>query len=293
MQVCQVGLIFMLVLEKCYAFNLKTNMTALIFNLPPFILLLIMMTTFILGGLVMLCLVQKYVTWLHFADHTDFGEIFANSMSVIFGFILAFITITVWQNYNNVSDTVSKEANTLFNMYRTIEAYPPEVRDEGQKQLKIYVQEVVETEWPLLAKGQYDLRAYQDLKYFHDLIIHYVPKNNGELAAQQEELRLLSSYRELRRNRVESAKSLIDKPMWTALIFSAVLFLFFSSLFKMRNLRIHATMIALLGTSISLIFYLLILYNNPFIGPSALQSEPFERLLDYYWVGQKTLGITK
>lgn len=268
-------------------------MTALILNLPSIMLLLLMMTTFILGGLVMLCLVQKYVTWLHFEDHTDFGEIFANSMSVIFGFILAFITITVWQNYNNVSDTVSKEANTLFNMYRTIEAYPPEVREEGQKQLKIYVREVVETEWPLLAKGQYDLRAYQDLRSFHELIIHYVPKNNGELTAQQEELRLLSIYRELRRNRVESAKSLIDKPMWMALIFSAVLFLFFSSLFKMKNLRIHATMIALLGTSISLIFYLLILYDNPFIGPSALQSEPFERLLHYYWEGQKTLRITK
>ena len=177
-------------------------MTSLILNLPSIMLLLLMMTTFILGGLVILSLVQKYATWLHFEDHTDFGEIFANSMSVIFGFILAFITITVWQNYNNVSDTVSKEANALFNMYRTIEAYPPEVREEGQKQLKIYVREVIETEWPLLAKGQYDLRAYQDLRVFHELIIHYVPKNNGELAAQQEELRLLSIYRELRRNRV-------------------------------------------------------------------------------------------
>ncbi len=259
-------------------------MTATILNFSAFTLLLLVMILFILTGLVMLFVVQKYFTKLHFSGHAEFGEIFGNTISIIFGFILAFITISVWQSYNNVSDTLSKEANTLFNIYRTIEAYPPEIRDAGKKQLIIYVHEVINTEWDSLAKSQYDLRAYKALMSFHDLIIHFVPKNNGEIAAHQEELRLLSSYRELRRNRVENAKSLIDQPMWIALIASAVLFLFFSSLFKMRSLRIHATMITLLSISISLIFYLLLIYNNPFIGPSALQPEPFQKLLDYYWL---------
>ncbi len=52
---------------------------------------------------------------------------------MIFGFMLAFITVAAWENHNDLGDTGSKETNTLQNMYRMLEGYPSEFQEEGKR----------------------------------------------------------------------------------------------------------------------------------------------------------------
>jgi xanthine/uracil permease len=91
---------------------------------------------------------------------------------------------------------------------------------------------------------------------------------------------LLTDYTDLRRNRIQSEKSFLAKPMWAALIISAILLILFSALFKTKNIRIHAVMIALVGGSLGVMFFLLVIYNNPFWGPSAIEPTPFKKTLE-------------
>ena len=111
----------------------------------------------------------------------------------------------------------------------------------------------------------------------------YKPKDYAELAAQQEELRLLSNYRELRGIRIENTKPLIDNNLLLILSLSAMVYLFYQSLYKMIQLRVHLIMYLALTTSIGLVFIMILIFNNPFIGPSAISPEPFQKLLNYYW----------
>ena len=267
-----------------------TSMITFISNLPVFALLPLFVLSFVLASLGLLFFIHKQLAWLVFTDSVKYADIFSNCLTMIFGFMLAFITVAAWENHNDLGDTVSKETNTLQNMYRTLEGYPPEFQEEGKKKLKIYVSEVIEKEWPAMALDQYDVSAYQKLRGYHNHIIQFQPKNNGEIAAHQEELRLFSSYRELRRDRVEGTKPIIDKGMWSVLILSAVLFMLFLCLFKKSSLFVHALMIKFVATSLSLIYFLLVIYDHPFIGSSPLSPEPFQKLLDYYWL-TPTQGI--
>ncbi|MBT8568199.1 DUF4239 domain-containing protein [Polynucleobacter paneuropaeus] len=57
-------------------------------------------------------------------------------MGVVFSLIFAFITVLVWQNYNNVSDATFKEASKLNNIYCLLSALPPEI-DRAEKQLSL------------------------------------------------------------------------------------------------------------------------------------------------------------
>jgi len=102
-----------------------------------------------------------------------------------------------------------------------------------------------------------------------------------------EGLRLLSTYRDLRRDRIESAKSFIEKPLWGALVLSAYLLLIYSAFFKTRNIRIHSIMMALVGASLGVMFFLLTIYDNPFRGPSAIEPIPFQKILHSISILQK------
>ena len=249
-------------------------------NLSEASLLIILLIASTALSLLCFFLIQKYCTWLSLGDDGIFGTIFANTMPTLVGFVFAFVTVATWQNYNSVSDTVSKEAHTLFNLYQIMDAYPGEAKKAGQAELIQYAQIVIEQEWPILNQQQFDLNAFKSLDRIKQIFLNHKPSKFEGLAIHNEGLSLLSDYTDLRRNRIESAKSFLAKPMWAALIISAVLLILFSALFKTKNIRIHAVMIALVGASLGVMFFLLVIYDNPFWGPSAIQPTPFQKTLE-------------
>ena len=255
-------------------------MIALISNLSESGLLTLLLIASIALSLLCFFLIQKYCTWLSLDDDGIFGTIFANTMPTLVGFVFAFVTVAAWQNYNSVSDTVSKEAHTLFNLYQIMDAYPSETKKAGQDELISYAKIVIEQEWPSLNQQQFDINAFKSLDRIKQIFVSHKPSNFEGIAIHNEGLSLLSDYTDLRRNRIESAKSFLAKPMWAALIISAILLIVFSALFKTRNIRIHAVMIALVGGSLGVMFFLLVIYDNPFWGPSAIEPAPFQKMLE-------------
>jgi len=250
-----------------------------IINPSELSLLIILLCIHIGSSLVILFFVQKYCSWLNLRDGGIFGTIFGNTMPTLVGFIFAFVTVAAWQNHNNVGDTVSKEAHTLFNLYQILDAYPKDLKIAGQTQLIAYTQDVINQEWPKLNEKQFNLDTSKKLDQINFLFVNHKPSSFGELALHNEGLRLLSTYRDLRRDRIESAKSFIDKPLWGALVLSAYLLLLYSAFFKTRNIRIHSIMMALVGASLGVMFFLLTIYDNPFRGPSAIEPIPFQEIL--------------
>ena len=249
-------------------------------NLSEASLLIILLVVSVALSLACFYIIQKYCTWLSLDDDGIFGTIFANTMPTLVGFVFAFITIAAWQNYNSVSDTVSKEAHTLFNLYNIMEAYPEETKRAGQAEVIQYANTVIQDEWPILYQQQFDLKAFKSLDRIKQIFVSHKPSNFEGVAIHNEGLSLLSDYTDLRRNRIESAKSFLAKPMWAALIISAILLIVFSALFKTKNIRIHAVMIALVGGSLGVMFFILVIYNSPFWGPSAIQPTPFQKMLE-------------
>lgn len=256
-------------------------MLQIIQNASALTLLILVLVSFVAIGLSTFFIAKKVFYSLAFVDHTDFGEIFSDALGILFGLILAFVTIGTWQNYNSVSQAVSQEGGAVYGIYTALEGYPPDIKQEGRKILQQYMEEVITEEWPKMLKNQNDLPALNELNKFSRLMHQFKPSNFGELAAQQEMLRLLGDYRLLRNSRVLSAKSFIDPPMFLSLGLGAFCFLFYQCLYSMKSNRLHMVMISLLSISLGLIFYLILIYNNPFIGPSKIDPEDFKLVLNY------------
>lgn len=216
-------------------------------------------------------------------DHSSYAGYIYNAMGVVFSLVFAFITVLVWQNYNGVNDAVTKEASNLNNIYRLYSAFPPEIDTAGKAAIRDYTHSIIEEDWPLLSKDQFNIASYQKFLKIESEIIRYQPKTAGEINAHQQMLRLITDSAELRRSRVYNAKFALDPPAWVGLVSSALVFLFFSCLFEMKSREIHLLLILFLGLTIVGVLYFLVLYIHPFLGPMAIQPTPFQNLLNITW----------
>jgi hypothetical protein len=236
-----------------------------------------------------LCLIvfwvfQKAFPNFLFGEDSEYAGYIYNAMGVVFSLVFAFVTVLVWQNYNGVSDAITKEASTLNNMYRLFSAFPPEIEKKGRDGIKVYTKTVVEDEWPMLSKDQFSIKAYQELLKIDDLIIHIQPQNVGQSNAHLQMLRLAAEATELRRSRVYNARFALAPPAWLGLVSSSLVFLFFSCLFKMKSAKTHLILTLFLGSTIVGVLYFLVLFIHPFLGPMALDPGPLKNLLKLAWI---------
>ena len=226
---------------------------------------------------------QKILPGSLFSEESEYAGYIYNAMGVVYSLVFAFVTVLVWQNYNGVSDAVTKEASTLNSMYRLFSAFPGEIERSGKDALRTYTTTVAMEEWPMLRNDQFSLQAYQQLLKIGDIVIRIQPQNLGQSNAHQQLMRLTLEAAELRRGRIYNARFALAPPAWYGLISSSLIFLFFSCLFKMKSVKTHLILILFLGLTIVGVLYFLMLYIHPFLGPMALPPDPFLNLLKLSW----------
>jgi hypothetical protein len=237
---------------------------------------------FVFISLACLYLVKKYCKSFLFNDVTDYGQIFASAIGVMYALILAFVAVATWQNYDRVDDGVLKEAATLHNVYRNLGAYPEPFRSQIQERIKQYVQCVIMDEWPKQARAQQDETAHKLVTHINDSILSFNPRDNREMALHQETLRNVSEYRELRHDRIIGGRPNLTPSMWITLVGGTILYLIYLCFFDIPCFKHHAFMIGMFGAFVALVYCLLLTYNFPFTDPGTISSEPFRNLLEYW-----------
>lgn len=241
-----------------------------------------MVVLFVVVSLFALYIVRRFCKSLILTGHTPFGDIFSNAIGVVFALILAFVAVAIWQNFDKVSDDVSREANVLHNIYRNLEAYPEPVHTQSRILIRQYVQVVIKDEWPKLANARQDDNAHQMINRVNALILTFNPHTNGELVLHQETMRQLSEYRGLRHNRIIGGKPNLTEPIWLTLIGGTVLFLLFLCFLDVPDERQHAVMIGSLAAFLGLVYFLLVAYNYPFTPPAEVSADAFKDLLEFW-----------
>jgi len=242
---------------------------------------LLLVGTFMALALAAVLAVRKWAPWARFEPETAaVGQIFGTAIGTMFALVFAMVTVAVWQNYDRVALGVAAEANCMHNLYHDLDSYPAALRDPAQRQLRSYLRQVVEVEWPALARGGQDPAAHRLITDFDRTLTAHRPAAAGELPLHQEALAELSRYRGLRQDRIRAGTSYLDPCMWISLGIGSAILLLFCSCWWTRSLRQHLLMATALGASLGTIFFLMLAYNHPFAGPSLITPEPFRQLPD-------------
>lgn len=212
--------------------------------------------------------------------HNDVAGFVLAIVGVIYAVLLAFVAVAVWQSFGQAEDLVETEANLVGNLYRDTSALPEPAAASLRNDLFVYAETVVQDEWPELSAGRVDdTSGWQLLDRFHTTLFGIRTENQALTLLQADMGHSLNRLYDARRGRFHVAGARLPAILWWNLVGGAVILVGFTYLFGVPNLKMHASMVALLGAMIGLILALILLLNQPFQGRSHVSVQPFEQLV--------------
>jgi hypothetical protein len=215
------------------------------------------------------------------SNHNDVVSYFFAGIGVFYGLALGLIAVATWEDYTQIDGVIGTEAAAVASLYRDLDGYPQPLRGRLESIMSDYVRLVIDKEWPAHKEGI----ALEDgdvlLDRLENEIMGFEPVREREKIVQGEVLRSLDTMQEQRRLRLQAVPTGLPASLWSVVLVGAALNIGLTYLFRVENLRLHATLVAIMATFIALLVFLTAAMDNPFRGEFSVSSDAFQAVLDH------------
>jgi hypothetical protein len=201
-------------------------------------------------------------------------------VGVFYGVLLAFVVVSVWEEYRGTETAVRNEAKALVDLHQVTAALPFEAGIEIRRLLFRYTDHVRKYEWRAMAKGQSSEDAAKDLEDLSSAIFALEPQGYRQLMLYQAGLKLLAVIADNRNERLDSADGSMSGLLWFVLIVGALVTLGYPAFFGASNLIAQTLMTAALAALVALSLLLAIAFDYPFTGGVRISPQPFDQALE-------------
>lgn len=212
-------------------------------------------------------------------EQNDVAGFFLAVLGLVYGVLLAFAVIAVWEDLDGARDTAELEANGIGDIYRLAEALPDDSRKMIQEQAVAYASLVINEEWKDLGRGRESEKAVQQMDAIWGSVRTFEPKGPREEAILGALLNQTQVINDQRRQRLVSAREGIPRLVWGVLIGGWVVTVLFTYFFGLRHQRALLAMTALYAASIGFVLFLIAAMDFPFSGAVSVQPEAMEMVL--------------
>lgn len=227
-----------------------------------------------------LALVRRKVAVTQLESLTEVAGFIYAVIGVIYAVILAFVVIAAWEEFRDAEAEATQEASAVLNLARLANGWPAGDRARVEAVLVAYARQVVEVEWPAMARGDFAPatdtvavnRLWQALNEADETA-------RGESASYEAAWLQLEQLSEARRNRLLLGQEGLPMPMTLVLIIGAVITVGFTYLFAVNEGRLHALMTASLALLVALLLVLQYQMGMPFQGGFAIEPTAMELVL--------------
>jgi hypothetical protein len=234
----------------------------------------------VLYAVVGVLLIRRYVH-RHVAEgHNDVLVPLFLTAGVIYAVLLGFMVVAVWESYDAAHANAAEEAALLVPLYRQTGDMAPEKGEEMRKLIREYSEAVVGDEWASLqATGRASQKARKavgDIVRFFGTLTP-ATKVREIIAAQF--LQTFSQVVVDRNKRVLQASESLSWVMWLGAVGGGVITVGMSFILFMDRAWPHVLMTSVMSALIGMLLFMMAMLSRPFVGPLALQPEPFEMSL--------------
>jgi uncharacterized protein DUF4239 len=245
------------------------------------------LAVFVIGGFIIVAAVGLAIVrtrWPHFiaGEHNDVAGILLQVVGAMYGILLAFVIVSVYQSFSDTESNVREEATALAQIHRDVQHMP--IAGEIDGAINDYVHTVVEVEWPLMAEAKLTDRGWADVDALFTVLQGYEPQTNSQSSFYDAAIGDLNDIVATRRARLFDAQEEIPEVLQWLLFVGALGLIAFTWLFGMKRFRTQLLMV--LGVAILLGASLLIAMelDHPFSGDLTVSPQPFrEGSLAVFW----------
>lgn len=236
------------------------------------------------GGLV---LVRRRFPELERHGLNDVIGVAIGVLAAVFGLLLGFVTVSLYDNFTDAQATVQREATEVIQLYNDSRAFAPPADAAVLRELKSYVAAVRFVEWDRMREGDSDMRVGSEhITDLYRVLQDYEPKSNTQNAFYGDAVGRLNDIVDARRSRLTQAEEELPGAFSIMLLLGTALLIASMYLLATTNRRLHT--ILLVGVAVLTSFNLLIVaaLDHPFSGDISVSNEAFNQ-------GRlKALGIT-
>jgi hypothetical protein len=195
-------------------------------------------------------------------------------VATLYAFLLGFVVVTLWHNFNEASRLAAAEAEAVTALYRLSEGIPG--GKTLQRTLIDYVRSVREDEWPEMAEERlsdtteaiYE-RIWRDQQ-------NLIPESTRQQALLSEFAHQLSELSRLRRERILHAVGGMPDLMWWTLFAGCIPLLVGLYFLSVGNRRAQIAVDGIVFGMLLLMLYLAVEFNGPFRGNVKVSPKAFE-----------------
>lgn len=213
---------------------------------------------------------------IHQANNEVAGFLFAG-VAVMYGVLLAFMVLVVWEMFESSRVTVEHEANTLVSVFRLSQEIPDPASQFAQTLAIEYAQQVVNQEWDAMAYGKSSASVDVTMEKLWEI---YRSLGADSLVDRQQYFETLAALASYRRVRLLDSRTEIPQIMWGLLICGGIITIGFTFFFRAPNFKAHLMMGALFAGLVAFILLLIIDLDNPFTGDVKIQPTAFLQILE-------------
>jgi hypothetical protein len=202
-------------------------------------------------------------------------SVLGTTYAVTLGFMLS----TEWADFKAAELNVELEANALRNVYRLAEGLPHD-RAAIERLSISYATEVLERDWPEMARGETPDESHQVNEHLWKALLSVVIDNSMEVNAHDHALSELSLLTQHRRTRILDSNYELPGIFWCVLLVGGILTIVSVSIFGSRQPRIHMLQVLSLTLLITLVMLTIADIDKPFRGWVHVSDYAFRRALE-------------
>lgn len=236
----------------------------------------------VVGGFVLLTVligiaVDRFAPRRVRIEHNDLAGFILAVIGVVYAVLLAFVTIGVWERYQQAEERTFDETAMLAVAYRDADLFPR--GHELRATIREYAETVIQDEWPQMQRGEQSARADKLMERI-DRIVRSLPvKSAGQQDVHDQILVAINFAQNDRDTRLSEDASGINGLMWIVLVTGAVITVAFTFLFGFKHDGMQVLMTGSLALLIGLVLFLTVALNYPYRGGISVQPDAFHAAL--------------
>jgi hypothetical protein len=225
-------------------------------------------------------LMRRKIDFRRLERHNDVAGFIYAVIGVIYGVLIAFIVIVVWERHTVIEQAIQDEANVVMQIYRDASAFPSPFREALRDEVRSYVLGVVAHE---LQRSQ-DSRGSDHVKLALDSLWQsyssFVPQDDNDRVWYAEILTRLNALARNREIRITGARHHLPTIMWIVLGVGGAITIGFAYIFGTSNTVAHILMIVGLSITVSLSILLVWSLSHPYSGLGQVDLSPMRRAVE-------------
>lgn len=267
-----------------------------LYQMDDVYLFILLSSFFIVISLIALFLIKWFFPLhLRYQDNAVIGCTSA-LITLIYGVIAGFATAHLINSNNLAVDALQREANSIVDLYRDSRWIGEPTKSVVQKDIKDYLNNIIDVEWPLMNQGKtVSHEGGKTINRISNELSHYKIQTGTDSVILSDMVVVIRNLFDAREQRKLASDASLSGTIWVVILLGSILTLCISYIFGV-NFYLHIFVVSCSALIISSVLFLLISLDKPFLGSYAIGPEVYESLMllinnDDHYMGLKQNSV--